>query len=164
MFNIRTLLGASSLDASTDEESRSEPMDAQATYMFQNPNDQGSRGSKKSDNGGNGQKAGGPGAGGNGSSIIFRVIIIVVVMIVGFYLFQLFTQSSSSSSDTIEVPYSTIYQQIKDGNVQSVTFQGQDATGTFKNAITVKGKQGDHFHFSTLPNGDPTLILVAEPV
>lgn len=157
MFNIRTLLGASSLDASTDKESRSEPMDAQATYMFQNPNDQGSRGSKRPDNGGNGQNPGGP-QGGNGSSIFFRVIIVVVVMIVGFYLFQLFTQSSSSANaNALEVSNSTMYQQIKDGNVQSLTFQGQDVTGTFKNAITVNGKQGDHFHFSDLPNGDPTL-------
>ena len=167
VFNIQnlfqTLLGASSLDVSTDEESRSEPMDAQATHMFQNPNDQGSRGSKRPDGGGNGQNPGGPREGGNGSSIFFRVIVIVIVMIVVFYLFQMFTQNSNSTSaDTIDVPYSTMYQQIKDGNVQSISFKGDDATGTFRNAITVVGKQGDHFHFVILPNGDPTLIQLLQ--
>jgi cell division protease FtsH len=83
---------------------------------------------------------------------------------VGFFLFQLFTQNSSSSTgpDTVEVPYSTFYSQVKTGNVENITFQGQDATGTFRNAISVTDangntKSGNKFHFTTLPDGDPTL-------
>ncbi len=138
-------------------------MDAQAIYMFQNsPDDPGSRGNQRPNNGGNGNNAGGPRD--NGSSFLIRSIIIVVVVIVGFYLFQFFTQSNSSSTtaNAIEVPYSVFYQQVKDGNVASVTFQGQDATGNFKNAITVTDSNGNprtgtQFHFTQLPNGDPTL-------
>jgi len=152
------------LDASTDKESRSEPMDAQATYMYQNPNDSGSRRSSRPDGGGNGNNAGGPQGGGNGSSLLFRAIILVVVVIVGLYLFTLFTQSSSTTSaNAIEVPYSTFLLQVKQGNVENVVFQGQDVTGTFKKAITVPDssgnlKQGSNFHFTSLPDGDPTLL------
>ncbi|MBA2677029.1 MAG: ATP-dependent metallopeptidase FtsH/Yme1/Tma family protein [Ktedonobacteraceae bacterium] len=138
-------------------------MDAQATYMYQNPNDQGSRGPQRPDSGGNGNNSGNP-QGGNGSPLLFRTIIIVVVVIVGFFLFQLFTQNNNSSGgpDTIEVPYSTFYSQIKASNVENITFQGQDATGTFKNAISVTDangntKSGNKYHFTTLPDGDPTL-------
>ncbi|GER87951.1 ATP-dependent zinc metalloprotease FtsH [Dictyobacter vulcani] len=138
-------------------------MDAQATYMYQNPNDEGSRGPRRPDSGGNGNNPNGPREGGNGSSMLFRVIVIAVVLIVGFYLFQLFTQGGSTTGpDTIDVPYSTFYQQIKNGNVESVTFQGQDATGTFKNAITANQKTGNKFHFLTLPDGDPTLIQLLQ--
>ena len=138
-------------------------MDAQATYMYQNPNDQGSRGPQRPDSGGNGNNSGNP-QGGNGSPLLFRTIIIVVVVIVGFFLFQLFTQSNTSSGgpDTIEVPYSTFYSEVKKGNVENVTFQGQDATGTFRNAISVPDANGNtkssnKYHFTTLPDGDPTL-------
>ncbi|GCE26628.1 ATP-dependent zinc metalloprotease FtsH [Dictyobacter alpinus] len=139
-------------------------MDAQATYnMYQNPNDQGSRGPRRPDNGGNGNNPGGPREGGNGSSMLFRIIVFAVVLIVGFYLYQLFTQGGNTAgSDAIEVPYSTFYQQIRNGNVESVTFQGQDATGTFKNAITVNQKTGNKFHFLTLPDGDPTLTKLLQ--
>ncbi len=131
-------------------------MDAQATYMYQNPNDQGSRGPQRPDNGGNGNNAGGPREG--GSSLLFRIIVLIVVVIVGLYLFQIFTQNSSSSnSDAVAVPYSTFYQQIKAGNVENVIFQGQTASGSFKNAITVGGKTSKDFQFTTLPNGDQTL-------
>ncbi|GAC1361461.1 MAG: ATP-dependent zinc metalloprotease FtsH [Ktedonobacteraceae bacterium] len=138
-------------------------MDAQATYMYQNPNDQGPRGSQRPDGGGNGNNSGNQ-QGGNGSPLLFRTIIILVVVIVGFFLFQLFTQSNSSSNgpDTIEVPYSMFYSEVKKGNVQNVVFQGQDATGTLRNAISVtdangNSKSGNKFHFTALPDGDPTL-------
>src|SRR6266496_2793249 len=160
--NYHSLLGTFPVEASTDEESRSEPMDAQAIYMFQNnPNDPASRGPQRPDNGGSGGNAGGPG---NGASLLIRSIIIVVVLLIGWYLFQFFTQSSSSTSasNVIEIPYSTFYQQVEDGNVQSVVFQSQDATGQLKSAITVTDasgntKTGNQFHFTQLPNGDPQL-------
>jgi len=151
------------VEASTDEESRSEPMEAQARYMFQNnPNDPTSRRPQRPDNGGNGNNAGGPGGG--GGSLLIRSIIIVVVLLLGWYLFQFFTQSTTStnSANVIEIPYSTFYQEVENNNVQSVVFQGQDATGQLKSAITVNdssgtSKTGNQFHFTQLPNGDPQL-------
>jgi len=141
-------------------------MDAQATYkLYQNMNDQGSRGPQRPDNGGNNTPPGSPQGGGGGSSILFRIIIIMVVLIAAFYLFQVFAQGGSTNGGpgTIEVPYSTFYSQVKEGNVSQVTFQGQDVTGQFKTAITtsdVNGnqKQGNKFHFTEPPSGDPSLI------
>ncbi len=138
-------------------------MDAQATYMYQNPNDQGPRGSQRPESGGNGNNSGNPRDNGNGSPLLFRTVIIVVVVIVGFLLFQLFTQNATNTGpDTIEIQYSRFYAEVKKGNVQDVTFQGQDATGTLKDAITVtdangNNKSGNKYHFTALPDGDPTL-------
>ena len=136
-------------------------MDAQATYMFQrNPNEQGPNGSPRPNNSNNGN--GGPNKNIT-RSLIMRSLLIVVVVLLGWGLFQYFTQSSNSGpQDVLEVPYSTFYQQVKLDNVQSVVFQAQDATGSFKNPITVPGSNNGlpskHFHFTQLPNGDPTLI------
>jgi len=130
--------------------------------MFQrNPND-GPNGSQRPNNGGNGSN-GKPG-GNSMMPLILRSLLIVVVVLLAWGIFQYFTQSSSSSStpNTVEVPYSTFYQQVQNNNVKDVVFQGQDATGDFYNAISVAGSNnGDpstRFHFTQLPNGDPTLI------
>jgi cell division protease FtsH len=130
--------------------------------MFQrNPNDQGPNGSPRPNgSGGNGRRPGGNGM----SSFLVRSLIVVVVVLLGWGIFQFFTQSSSSSSTSgvVEVPYSTFYQQVQQNNVKDVVFSGQDANGDFYNAITVPGSNnGDpstKFHFTQLPNGDPTLI------
>ncbi len=138
-------------------------MDAQATYMFQrNPNEQGPNGSPRPNNSNNGNGNGGPNKNIT-RSLIMRSLLIVVVVLLGWGLFQYFTQSSNSGpQDVLDVPYSTFYQQVKLDNVQSVVFQAQDATGSFKNPITVPGSNNGlpskHFHFTQLPNGDPTLI------
>ncbi|QBD80526.1 ATP-dependent metallopeptidase FtsH/Yme1/Tma family protein [Ktedonosporobacter rubrisoli] len=138
-------------------------MDAQAIYMYQNnPNDPASRGTQRPNNGGNGNNAGGPRD--NGTSLLIRSILLVVVVLVGWYLFQYFTQSNNNttSANTLEVPYSTFYQQVENDNVKTASFQGQDVTGTFKNAITITDangntKTGTSYHFTQLPNGDPKL-------
>ena len=136
-------------------------MDAQAKYMFQrNPNEPGSNGSQRPNN-----------DGGNGSGppkntmmpLILRTLLIAVGILVIWGLFQYFNQSSNNiPKDLLEVPYSTFYQQVQQDNVHNVVFQGQDATGTFDNAITVPGNNNGlpskNFHFTQLPNGDPTLI------
>jgi len=138
-------------------------MDAQATYMFQrNPNEQGPNGSPRPNNSNNGNGNGGPNKNIT-RSLIMRSLLIVFVVLLGWGLFQYFTQSSNSGpQDVLDVPYSTFYQQVKLDNVQSVVFQAQDATGSFKNPITVPGSNNGlpskHFHFTQLPNGDPTLI------
>ncbi|HEU5227810.1 MAG TPA: ATP-dependent zinc metalloprotease FtsH [Ktedonobacteraceae bacterium] len=142
-------------------------MDAQAIYMYQNnPNDAGPPGSQRPGNGGNGSNGGGPRD--TGTSILIRSILIMVVALVGWYLFQYFTQTNNSDTsgpNVIEVPYSTFYQQVQQGNVESATFQGQDVTGNFKNAITITDangntKTGTQYHFLQMPNGDPTLTAL----
>jgi cell division protease FtsH len=152
----------------TDAESRwSEPMDAQAVYMYQNPNEPGSRGPQFPNNGGNGNgnNPGGP----NGSSLLVRAVIIGAILLVVWFLFQYFAGSSSSSAtsgpNVIEIPYSTFYQEVQDGNVATANFQGQDVTGTFKHQVTVTDvngntKTGTQYHFTQLPNGDPTLTAL----
>jgi cell division protease FtsH len=156
------------LEALTEEESRSEPMDAQAIYTYQNnPNDPAPRVPPRLDNNGsnNGNNGGGPRD--SGTSLLIRSIVIVVIVLIAWYLFQFFTSSSSSASNpnAVEVPYSTFYQQVEAGNVEKVTFQGQDAYGTFKSAITVTdpngtGKTSTQFHFTQLPTGDPQLTAL----
>jgi len=142
-------------------------MDAQAINMYQrNPNDQGPNGSQRPNlnNGSNGNNGGGPGRNGT-RSVLLRSLLIVVVVLLAWGLFTFFTQSSNGSpQDVLEVPYSTFYQQVKLDNVKDVVFQGQDATGDFKSAISVPGSNNGnpstHFHFTQLPNGDPTLVTL----
>src|SRR5947208_1243976 len=137
-------------------------MDTQAIYMYQrNPNDQGPNGSQRP-NLNNSNNGGGPGKKGT-SSVLIRSLLIVVVVLLAWGLFTFFTQSSNGTpQDVLEVPYSTFYQQVKQDNVKDVVFQGQDATGDFKSAISVPGSNNGnpstHFHFTQLPNGDPTLV------
>ena len=142
-------------------------MDAQAIYMFQrNPNEPGSNGSPRPNNPNNGNNGSGGSGGPNRNTmmpLILRTLLIAVVVLLVWGLFQYFSQSSNTTpKDLLEVPYSTFYQQVQQDNVQNVVFQGQDANGTFKNAITVPGNNNGlpskNFHFTQLPNGDPTLI------
>jgi len=132
--------------------------------MFQrNPNEPGSNGSQRPNNG---NKSNNGGGGPNRiitMSLIVRSLLIVAAVLLVWGLFQYFSQSSNSSpKDLVEVPYSTFYQQVQLDNVQAVVFQGQDANGTFNNAIPVPGSNNGlpskNFHFTQLPTGDPTLI------
>src|SRR5207248_1158589 len=88
-------------------ESRSELMDAQATYMFQrNPNEPGQNGSQRPNNGNDGDKGGGGPNRNITSSLLVRSLLIVVVVLLGWGLFQYFTQSSNSGpQDVLDVPY-----------------------------------------------------------
>jgi len=146
-------------------------MDAQAIHLYQrNPNEQGPNSPQAPNNGSNGNRNGNNGGPPRftGSSLIVRSLIIIGVILLGWYLFQYFFNSSSSSTSTnvIEIPYSTFYQQVQAENVKSVTFQGQDATGQFKQPVTVTDtstgttKTGTSFHFTQLPNGDPNLTTL----
>ena len=146
-------------------------MDAQAIHLYQrNPNEQGPNSPQGPNNGSNGNKNGNNGGPPRitGSALIVRSLIIIGVILLGWYLFQYFFNPSTSSTNTntIEIPYSTFYQQVQAGNVQSVTFQGQDANGQFKQPVTVTDtstgttKTGTSFHFTQLPNGDPNLTTL----
>ena len=150
-------------------ESRSESMDAQALYMYQRTPDDRGPNSQLPNNGGNGNGNGNNGGSPRKSnmSILVRTLIIVGVLLLGWYLFQYFFSSGSGSSNpnTIEIPYSTFYQQVETGNVKDVTFQGQDANGDLKTPVTITDssgvqKTGTSFHFTQLPNGDPNLITL----
>jgi cell division protease FtsH len=142
-------------------------------WLYQrNPND-GPNGAPRPGNNGNGGSGNGGGSNGpNATSLIIRSLLLVGVLLLGWYLFQYFTSgSNSNNSNVIEVPYSTFYQQVEDNNVKSVVFQGQDATGTFYKPVTVTDsngntKSGTQFHFTQLPNGDPTLtnLLISHHV
>ncbi len=139
-------------------------MDAQAIYMFQNnPNEQNPRGPQRP-NGGNGTPGGG--SPNSGTSLLVRSVVIVLVVLLGWYLFQYFTQNNNTDSqDKVEVSYSAFYQQVQAGNVKNATFQGQDVTGDFNNAVTVSDPNGGtktstHYHFTQLPIPDPTLITL----
>jgi cell division protease FtsH len=138
--------------------------------MFQrNPNEQGPNGSRQPSSnpqrpksGNNGNNNGGP-KGSSMTSLLLRSLLVVVVLLLAWGLFQYFTSSSNSNTQNIvEVPYSTFYQQVQIDNVKDVVFQGQDANGDFYNAISVPGSNNGlpskTFHFTQLPNGDPTLI------
>ena len=146
-------------------------MDAQAIHLYQrNPNEQGPNSPQGPNNGSNGNKNGNNGGPPRftGSALIVRSLIIIGVILLGWYLFQYFfnPSTSSTSTNTIEIPYSTFYQQVQLHNVKDVTFQGQDANGNFNNAITVTdtttgtSKTGTSFHFTQLPNGDPNLTTL----
>src|SRR5579885_2298032 len=142
-------------------------------WLYQrNPND-GPNGAPLPGKNGNGVSGNGGGSNGpNATSLIIRSLLLVGVLLLGWYLFQYFTSgSNSNNSNVIEVPYSTFYQQVEDNNVKSVVFQGQDATGTFYKPVTVTDsngntKSGTQFHFTQLPNGDPTLtnLLISHHV
>lgn len=136
-----------------------------AHYLYQrNPNDAGPNGPQRPSGGdGNGNNGGPPGK--SGMSSLVRWLIIFGIVLLGWYLFQYIFSSGSTSSapNALEVPYSTFYQQIQQGNVNDVTFQGQDVTGTFKNPINVQDangnkKSGTNFHLTQLSGGDPNLI------
>src|SRR5438874_5856496 len=63
----------------------------------------------------------------------------------------------------VELPYSSFYQQIMNGNIKDAIFQGQDITGDFKNPIPLTGSNrnirlANQYHLTQIPNGDPNLI------
>jgi cell division protease FtsH len=136
--------------------------------MYQrSPNDQGPNGQQRLNNGNNGNGNNGGNPRNNTMSLVIRSLIVIGIMLAIWYLFQFFfaQDSNSSNSNTLEVPYSTFYQQVQDGNVLNATFQSQDVTGDFKNPVTVTDtsgttKSGTHYHFTQLPNGDPNLITL----
>ncbi|MGH2481722.1 MAG: ATP-dependent metallopeptidase FtsH/Yme1/Tma family protein, partial [Ktedonobacteraceae bacterium] len=100
-------------------------------------------------------------------SWLVRLLIFVGIVLLGWYFFSSFLSPSANtgSSNAIEVPYSTFIQQVQQGNVKDVLFQGQDVTGDFNNSVKIPDingatKSGSTFHFTQLTNGDPSLITL----
>src|SRR5712692_4237400 len=117
-----------------------QPMNAQVRYMYQrNSNDQGTTGQQRPDNGSNGDNTNGdnPRNKGNSSMRIFLLIIALVAVLAVGLLFLNSLGPNMNGQNVGEVPYSTFYQQVQAGNVKDATFQGQDITGDFKNAISL---------------------------
>lgn len=147
-------------------------MDAQAQYLYQrDPHEAGPNSPQRSGPGGrnnDGSNNNGGGPSNNPTmSLLVRSLIIVGVVLLGWYLFSSFftPNTNTGSANTLEVPYSTFYQQVMQGNVKDVLFQGSDATGDFKTPVPMTDgngnqKSGTSFHFTQLANGDPKLITL----
>jgi len=143
-------------------------MDTQLMHIFQHPpNDQEPLGRQRSNNPGNGDNTNGTSPGKKEPSPLrtFLLIVGMVALLGAGYLF-LFGQSSDMSGQPVgEVPYSAFYQQVQAGNVKDATFQGQDITGEFKNALSLTDANGNpvlttQYHLTQLPNGDPNLVAL----
>jgi len=140
-------------------------MDAQAIYMYQNPNDSGPRGTQRPNSNGGGAN-GNNGGKRDGTSLLVRGVLIVVMLLLGYWVFTYFTgnnNNATSGPNVVEVPYSTFYQEVQNNNVKNAVFQGQEVTGNFKSAVSVTDnsgntKVGTQYHFTQLPNGDQNLI------
>ena len=137
-------------------------------HIFQRPpNDRESPGRQRSNNPGNGDNTNGTSPGKKEPSPFrtFLLIVSMVALLGAGYLF-LFGQASNMSGQPVgEVPYSAFYQQVQAGNVKDATFQGQDITGDFKNALSLTDANGNpvlttQYHLTQLPNGDPNLVAL----
>ncbi|HYB02194.1 MAG TPA: ATP-dependent zinc metalloprotease FtsH [Ktedonobacteraceae bacterium] len=93
-----------------------------------------------------------------GISPLNRWLLVIVLMMLGIFLFQIFNNNSSSNTpQRAELSYSDMYNQIKAGNVKSVTIIGTtDITGTFCEPVD----NDTDFHVVQLPNGDPNLVPI----
>jgi hypothetical protein len=64
------------------------------------------------------------------SQLIAVLLIVVLVLVLWAGFFSLACPGSSMNGQPVgELPYSTFYQQVMNGNVKNATFQGQDITG-----------------------------------
>src|SRR5207248_8844916 len=124
-------------------------------------NDQEPPGRKRSNNPGNGDNTNGTSPGKKEPSQLRMVLLIVglIALLGAGYLFLIGQASNMSGQPVGEVPYSAFYQQVQAGNVKDATFQGQDITGDFKNALSLTDANGDpvlttQYHLTQLPNGE----------
>src|SRR2546421_9725177 len=137
-------------------------MDTQTTYMYQrNSNDgrqrHGNPGNGNDDNGNNPQKRG---------TSSLRIFLFIIALVAGLAAGSLFFNGQGTNMNgqlVDELPYSSFYQQVMDGNIKDATFQGQDITGDFKNALSLPDANGNpvlanQYHLTQIPNGDPNLI------
>jgi cell division protease FtsH len=141
-------------------------MDTQFTHVYQrNSNDQGPDRRQHPHNPANGDDANGndPRKKGTYPLRVF-LIIIALLSLLAIVPLLLNTQGSMMNGQpVVELPYSSFYQQVMNGNVKDATFQGQDITGDFKNPISLTGSNGNiglanQYHLTQIPNGDPNLI------
>src|SRR6266700_394355 len=143
-------------------------MDIQAIHMYQcNSNEQGQPGRQRNDNSGNDDDNKGDNPRKKGiSPLRVSLLIIALVSVMVAVSLLLNPQGSNMNGQPVgELPYSSFYQQVMDGNVKDATFQGQDITGDFKNALSLTDANGNpvltpQYHLTQIPYGDPNLIAL----
>ncbi len=140
-------------------------MDTQVTHLYQrNHNDQSPTGRQRFDNGSNGNNGGRPPN--NNRQVLNLVLLIAGIVLIFWVLPLLFAQGAHAPGQPVgELSYSAFYQQVQVGNVKDATFQGQDVTGDFKNAVSLTDATGNpvlatQYHLTQFPNGDPNLITL----
>ncbi|HEX6553994.1 MAG TPA: ATP-dependent metallopeptidase FtsH/Yme1/Tma family protein, partial [Ktedonobacteraceae bacterium] len=140
-------------------------MDTQVVHMYQrDPKDQSPTGQRSSGDGGNDSNGGSPRN--NGKQVLKLSLLIIGIVLISWSFIQFFSQGSSGNEQSVgEIAYSAFYQQVQAGNVKDATFQGQDITGDFKNALSLRDANGDpvltkQYHLTQFPNGDPNLIAL----
>lgn len=140
-------------------------MDTQVVRMYQrNTGDQGPTGRRSSGDGSNNSNGSSPRN--NGRQLLKLSLLIVGIVLISWSFIQFFSQGPSGNEQSVgEVPYSAFYRQVQADNVKDATFQGQDITGDFKNALSLTDANGNplltnHYHLTQIPNGDPNLITL----
>src|SRR6266478_7003857 len=141
-------------------------MDTQVTHVYQrNSNDQGPDRRQHPHNPANGDDANGndPRKKGTYPLRVFLIIIALLSLLAIVPLLLNPQGSMMNGQPVVELPYSSFYQQVMNGNVKDAIFQGQDITGDFKNAISLTDSNGimgltNQYHLTQIPNGDPNLI------
>jgi cell division protease FtsH len=141
-------------------------MDTQFTHVYQrNSNDQGPDRRQHPHNPANGDDANGndPRKKGTYPLRVFLIIIALLSLLAIVPLLLNPQGSNMNGQPVVELPYSSFYQQVMNGNVKDAIFQGQDITGDFKNPISLTGSNGNiglanQYHLTQIPNGDPNLI------
>ncbi len=138
-------------------------MDTQFTHMYQrNTNDQGPDRRQRPSNGDN-ANGNDPRKKGTSPLRVFLFIIALISVLAAGSLFLNGQGSNTNGQPVVELPYSSFYQQVMNGNIKDAIFQGQDITGDFKNPISLTGSNGipglaNQYHLTQIPNGDPNLI------
>jgi cell division protease FtsH len=141
-------------------------MDTQFTLVYQrNSNDQGPDRQQYPHNPGNGDDAKGNDPRKKGTYPL-RVFLLIIALLSLLAIVPLLLNSQGSMMNgqpVVELPYSSFYQQVMNGNIKDAIFQGQDITGDFKNPISLTGSNGNiglanQYHLTQIPNGDPNLI------
>src|SRR5256884_111516 len=140
-------------------------MDTQVVRMYQrNTDDQDPTGRRSSGDGSNNSNGGRPRN--NGRQFMELLLLLVGIVLISWSFLQFFSPGSSVNEQSVgEVPYSVFYKQVQAGNVKDATFQGQDITGDFKNALSLTDANGTpvltkQYHLTQLPYGDPNLIAL----
>src|SRR6266480_272640 len=95
-----------------------------------------------------------------------RVFLIIIALISLLAIVPLLLNPQGSmmnGQQIVELPYSSFYQQVMNGNIKDAIFQGQDITGDFKNPTPLTGSNrnirlANQYHLTQIPNGDPNLI------
>ncbi len=141
-------------------------MDTQLTHVYhRNSNDQGPDRRQHPHNPDYGDDVNGndPRKKGTYPLRVFLIIIALISLLAIVPLLLNPQGSMMNGQQIVELPYSSFYQQVMNGNIKVAIFQGQDITGDFKNPIPLTGSNrnirlANQYHLTQIPNGDPNLI------